>query len=270
MIFPEDYKLVGIKDCQRRGDPIYFSTRYLINLEGPELYLVESSGEGFMRSVDSLDLIASGKEIVEYPEIVDTRNRTRLILTAQEICKNGINTAVFKGTDEHMTFVHKPDSSQILTIDILDVAPPDPPWLSYVIKNLESCGVLGDLQVQFKHKILDLKKFEAEEVYYPCKASGLGRSLDCDKVIHDRPKIVGCEVSREIFKAINPGKDFEFTNICPSQSLAPEGPFISRCCRSERRGLTERGGHKGVLVHWGDGSHEISEAIRCLVKALRE
>jgi hypothetical protein len=89
-------------------------------------------------------------------------------------------------------------------------------------------------------------------------------------VVHSRPKIVGCEVSREIFLATCPGKEHEFVNICPTQSLEQNGPFITRCCRSERKGLTKKDGHLGVLVHWGDGPYEILEAIRCLVKALRE
>jgi hypothetical protein len=269
MIFPEDYKIVGIKDDERPGDPIYFSTEYLISRDGPRLYQVTSSGEGLMREVEKLELISSGAEIVEYPEKVDTRNRALLIELASELCRKGVRTVVFTGPDEHVTFVHDPDPGHILTIDILDVSPPNPPWLVYVIKRLESCGVLGDLTVSFRPKVLDLREFECESVYYPCRASGLGRSLDSDKVVHDRPRIVGCEISREIFLSTNPGKEHDFVNICPSQSLEPNGPFITRCCRSERRGLTKKGGHLGVIVHWGDGHYQISEAIRCLVKALR-
>jgi len=270
MIFPEDYKTVGIKDDERPGDLIYFSTEYLISRNGPKLYQVTSCGEGFMREVEKLELMSSGAEIVEYPEKVDTRNRTLLIELASGLRQKGVMTVVFTGPDEHVTFVHEPDLGQILTIDILDVSPPNPPWLVYVIKRLESCGVLGDLTVRFRPKVLDLREFECESVYYPCRASGLGRSLDSDKVVHDRPRIVGCEISREIFLSTNPGKEHDFVNICPSQSLEPKGPFITRCCRSERRGLTKKGGHLGVIVHWGDGHYQISEAIRCLVKALRE
>ena len=42
MIFPEDYKTVGIKDDERPGDLIYFSTEYLISRNGPRLYRVTS------------------------------------------------------------------------------------------------------------------------------------------------------------------------------------------------------------------------------------
>ncbi len=79
MIFPEEYKFVGIKDRERRGEPVYFATEYLISRDGPSLYRVESRGSGFMREVDQLELIATGPEIEFYPERVDTRNRARLI-----------------------------------------------------------------------------------------------------------------------------------------------------------------------------------------------
>ncbi len=49
MIFPEDYKYVGAAVEARPGDPIYFSTRYLIHY-GDEItiYAVEvEPGKGF-------------------------------------------------------------------------------------------------------------------------------------------------------------------------------------------------------------------------------
>ncbi len=205
--------------------------------------------------MEQLELIASGQEIEFYPERVDTRNRARLIDLAYGISRSGkANTVVFQGPDEHITFVKDPDPGQILTIEVLDVSPPDPPWLIHVLRGLEGCGILGDLTVQFAPRILDIRKFESENVYYPCRASGLGRSLDSDPVLHDFPRIVGCEVSREIFLANNPGHDYEFVNICPLQSaepvFEPQGPFITRCCRSERRGMTEQvrpAGHSSPL-----------------------
>jgi len=127
MIFPEDYKSVGIKDQERRGEPIYFATQYLINQEGPRLYRVQSRGKGFMRQLESLELISSGTEIVFYPGKVDTRNRAMMIDLAAEVCRSrGANTVVFKGPDEHVTFVKDPDPAAVLTIEVLDVSPPDP------------------------------------------------------------------------------------------------------------------------------------------------
>lgn len=274
MIFPVEYKSVGIKDQERRGEPVYFATEYLISRQGPALYRVESRGSGFMREVTELDKIASGEEIFFYPDIVDTRNRASLIKLAYKICRGKkANTVVFSGPDEHITFVKDPDPSAILSIEVLDVSPPSPPWLVHVLASLDGCGILGDLTVRFVPRILDLRQFDSSSVYYPCRASGLGRSLDTDRVVHEHPRIVGCTVSREIFLANNPDRDFEFINICPLQSservLSPQRPFITRCCRSEMKGLVEKNGQRGIAVHWGDGPANIAEALRCLVGELR-
>jgi hypothetical protein len=275
MIFPDEYKLVGIKDREQRGESVYFATEYLISRDGPSLYHVKSRGSGFMREVVELEPIASGQEIMFYPDVVDTRNRARLIEVANGVCRSGkANTVVFRGLDEHITFVKDPDPALVLAIEVLDVSPPNPSWLVHVLSGLEACGVLGDLTVRFVPHILDLRRFDCDCVYYPCRASGLGRSLDTDRVVHEHPRIVGCEVSREIFMANNPGKDFEFVNICPLHSsepiFEPKGPFITRCCRSERSGKASKNGQPGMVVHWGDGPARIAEAVRCLVQDLRK
>jgi hypothetical protein len=278
MIFPEEYKFVGIKDRECRGEQVYFATEYLISRDGPRLYHVRSRGAGFMRDVVSLEPIASGKEIVFYPDVVDTRNRTKLIELADGICRGNrdiqANTVVFKGPDEHITFVKDPDPGQIQNIEVMDVSPPDPPWLLHVLANLEACGILGDLAVRFVPRILDMRQYGSEGVYYPCRASGLGLSLDSDRVVHEHPKIVGCEVSREIFLANYPGTEFDFVNICPLhcsfEIFRPSGPFLTRCCRSERRGPTRKNGQPGMVVHWGDGPVKIAEAVRCLVQEIRK
>lgn len=273
MIFPEDYKYVGTALEARPGDPIYFSTRYLIHFGGEiTIYGVETKpGKDFMRPVKSMKPIVSGDAILEYPEKIDTRSRANLIELAFSLCKDGVKAVIFKGPDEHVTFVHEPDLSAITEIEILDVVPPRPSWLVYVIENLETAGVLGDLALKFKSRVLDLRSFEAEDVYFPCTASGLGRSLDSDRVEIEDPLIVGCEVSREVFRGMYPGKEHGFLNTCPLSNdlLVPKGPFITRCCKSERSGITRSKGHLGVVVHWGDGAPKIAEAIRCLAEELK-
>jgi hypothetical protein len=274
MIFPLDYKLVGIKDREHRGESVYFSTEYLISREGPRLYRVESRGSGFVREVTALQPLAAGGEIAFYPDIVDTRNRTLLIDLAHGICRAGqANTVVFQGPDEHITFVKDPDPLAVLEIEVLDVSPPHPPWLIHALKRLEDCGMLGDLTVRFLPRILDLRRFSGDAVYYPCRASGLSPTLDADPVVDPYPRIVGCEVSREIFLSKFPGREHDFVNICPLHSqediLRPGRPFITRCCRSERRGRTAKNGQPGMAVHWGDGPDKIAEALRCLVQDLR-
>jgi len=277
LIFPESYKYVGTALEARPGDPIYFSTQFLIHY-GDEIVIYRAEvepGKGFMRPAKSLVPIASGDEILEYPDIVDTRARTRLIETAFDLCKGKegkVNTVIFKGPDEHINFVYKPDLGAITEIEILDVVPPRPSWLVHVIENLVQSGVLDDLVLKFKSRVLDLDQYEGEKVYFPCTASGLGKSLDSDRVEVDDPQIVGCEVSRAVFMDMYPGKSHRFINTCPlsNKELTPQGPFIMRCCKSERRGVTKLKGHTGVVVHWGDGAPQIAEAVRCLAEELKK
>jgi len=273
LIFPTDYRYVGVAYESRPGDPIYFSTRYLIYFgDAVVIYEVEPQpGEGFMRMVRSMRPLAGGREILVYPEKVYTRDRTRLIELATALCRGTVNTVIYQGSDKHLTFVHQPDPSAITEIEVLDVVPPRPSWLVSVIEDLDGAGLFGDLTLKFKSRILDLSRFEGEGVYFPCTASGLGRSLDRDRVDVDDPLIVGCDVSKEVFMDVYPGKSFRFINTCPLSNdlLEPAGPFITRCCRSERTGIRRSGGHLGVGGHWGDGAPKIAEAIRCLGEELK-
>ena len=68
MIFPQDYKSVGVTrtdPTQRIGCPIYFSTEYLISEMSGDyaIYRVESEGEGLLKKLVSLELVAKGDQV---------------------------------------------------------------------------------------------------------------------------------------------------------------------------------------------------------------
>ena len=203
MIFPDEYKLVGMKLSTNSAaeELIYFLTDYLIvekeNSDtfntNYEVYYVKKSGEGLLRKVEYLELIASGEEVMKYDEELNLRNRTLLIETAVNLCSGKVNTIIFTGSDKHVTFVHKPDLSSIIHIEILDVVPPEPSWLSMVVRRLEASGIFGDLQVHFVEKLIDLRHFEGPNTVFPCSASGLkGKCLDSD--ILSRKRTPACRV----------------------------------------------------------------------------
>jgi len=73
-------------------------------------------------------------------------------------------------------------------------------------------------------------------------------------------KLVGCNTSKLVFEAKYPGKPFEHVNVCPLTNVRPVRPFILRCCQSDRLGLKEISGIKGVAVHWGANPGNNSEA----------
>ena len=282
MIFPDEYKRVGVKRSTNSAgeELIYFLTDYLIvekeNFDtysaNYEVYYVKKSGEGLLRKVEYLELIASGEEVIKYDEELNIRNRTLLIETAVNLCSGKVNTIIFIGLDKHVTFVHKPDPSSILNIEVLDVVPPEPSWLSMVVRRLEASGIFGDLQVHFAEKVIDLRHFEGINTVFPCSASGLkGKCLDSDILSENGHLLVGCEISKTIFEMRFPELEYSFINICPlkSEILVPSGPFITRCCKSEKSGLVNISSFEGVVVHWGDSEYQIAEAIKNLVHKIR-
>jgi len=282
MIFPDEYKHVGVTKALPASieQPIYFLTEYLIEeRENPDtgspeyaVYHVKKSGDGLLRKVEALELIASGAEVVRCARELNIKDRSLLIETAAKLCTGRVNTVIFTGVDRHVTIVHDPDPSGILEIEILDVAPPEPAWLLQVVRRLEASGIFGDLQVRFTEKIIDLRQFEGENTVFPCSASGLkGKCLDSDILTEDGHLLVGCEISKTLFEMRFPELEYAFVNICPfkSEVVVPSKPFITRCCRSEKSGLVKISGFEGAVVHWGASEYQVAEAVRSLVKGLR-
>jgi hypothetical protein len=282
MIFPDEYKHVGVTKvlCRCAEEPIYFLTDYLIvENENHEtgsveygIYHVKKSGGDLLRKVEALEMIASGEEVIKYEIELNIKNRTLLIETAAKLCTDKVNTVIFTGIDKHITFVHNPDLSSIFEIEVLDIAPPEPSWLSLVVRTLEASGIFGDLQVRFAEKIIDLRQFEGKNTVFPCSAAGLeGKCLDSDMLTENGHLLVGCEISKTLFEMRFPDLEYTFINICPFKSdiVMPSKTFITRCCRSEKSGIVNISGFEGVVVHWGASEYQVAEAIRNLVQRIR-
>ncbi len=277
MIFPADYKSVGVTRTDptgRIGGPIYFSTEYLIAdlPSGCAVYKVKSEGEGLLRRLVSLESIAKGSRIRKFREKLDAHDRTRLIESAIPICRGGVNTVIFEGMDRHITFVHEPNLNEVMEIEIIDIMPPEPPWLASAIDRLAGSGILGELNIRFTKKLIDLRQFEGEKTVFPCYASELkGKYLDTDIDIEDNSELVGCDISKQIFDLRFPGLTYRHINMCPlkAELYMPSKPFITRCCQSRKSGMVNINGIDGAVVHWGASEYDIVDAIRMLAKVLK-
>jgi hypothetical protein len=277
MIFPLDYKSVGMTrtdPVERIGCPIYFTTEYLISdlQSGYSIYKVKSEGEGLLRKLVSLELIAKGNQIQKFSEKLDAHDRTRLIESSIPLCKRRVNTVIFEGMDRHITFVHEPSLHEVMEIEIIDIMPPEPPWLASAIDRLVSSGILGELNIRFTKKLINLRKFEGEKTVFPCYASELkGKYLDTDIDIEDNSELVGCDISKQIFELRFPGLTYKHINMCPlkAELYMPTKPFITRCCQSKKSGMVNINGIDGAVVHWGASEYDIVDAIRMLVKVLK-
>ncbi len=277
MIFPADYKSVGVTrtdQAERIGGPVYFTSEYLIAdlPSGYAIYKVKSEGEGLLRKLVSLELIAKGNQIIKFKEKLDAHDRTRLIESAIPLCKRSVNTVIFEGMDRHVTFVHEPSLLEVMEIEIIDIMPPEPPWLVSAIERLVSSGILGELNIRFTKKLIDLRRFEGEKTVFPCYASELkGKYLDTDIDIEDNSELVGCDISKQIFELRFPGLTYKHINMCPlkAELYMPTKPFITRCCQSKKSGMVNINGIDGAVVHWGASEYDIVDAIRMLVRVLK-
>ena len=276
MIFPADYKSVGMTRTDptgRIGGPIYFTTEYLIAElpSGYEIYKVKSEGEGLLRKLISLESIARGKEITKFEEKLDSHDRTKLIECALPLCKGVVNTVIFEGMDRHTTFIQDPSLHEVMEIEIIDIVPPEPPWLDFAIQRLVRSGILGELNIRFSTKLIDLRQFEGENVVFPCHASELkGKYLDTDTDIEDNSMLVGCDISKQIFELRYPNLTYKHINMCPlkTELYLPTKPFITRCCQSKKSGMVNLNGIDGAVVHWGASEYDIVDAIRMLVRII--
>lgn len=277
MIFPADYKSVGVTRTDPRGRigcPIYFTTDYLIAElpSGYEIFKVKSEGEGLLRKLVSLELVSKGKEIAKFEEKLDSHDRTKLIECAIPLCKRIINTVIFEGMDRHTTFIKDPTLNDVMEIEIIDIVPPEPPWLAFAIQRLTKSGIVGELNLRFSTKLIDLRKFEGEKVVFPCHASELkGKYLDTDTDIEDNSTLVGCDISKQIFELRYPDLTYKHINMCPlkTELYLPTKPFITRCCQSKKSGMVNLNGIDGAVVHWGASEYDIVDAIRMLVRVLK-
>ena len=277
MIFPADYKSVGMTrtdPVERIGCPIYFSTEYLIAYvdSGYSIYKVKSEGEGLLRKLVSLELISKGNQIQKFREKLDAHDRTKLIESSIPLCKKPVNTVIFEGMDRHITFVHEPSLHEVMEIEIIDIMPPEPPWLASAIDRLVKSGILGELNIRFTKKLINLRQFEGEKTVFPCYASELkGKYLDTDIDIEDNSELVGCDISKQIFELRFPGLTYKHINMCPlkAELYMPTKPFITRCCQSKKSGMVNINGIDGAVVHWGASEYDIVDAIRMLVRVLK-
>lgn len=292
MIFPKEYKTVGWTREEKNVRPdqkkVYFLSEYILEKtgDGYRLYSIRHDGAGFLREFVDSELLADEEEILLCLKEMNIKNRTLLIETANRMIreenekrteeKRKATTVVFKGFDQHLTFVKDPDVSKILEIQIIDVSPPSPPWLFDCVRRLESCDIFGDLQIKFKEKQVDLSVYQSPKTIYPCHSSGLtGKFLDSDFLDEkeDGWLLVGCDTSRRIIETLYPDLKYDFKDMCPMRSneTKPDQPFIMRCCKAENSGkIFEINGQRGVVVHWGAGEWQIAESIRKLAIELQK
>jgi len=265
MIFPRECKEVGYAETKPCGDRVYFLSEYGVRktVKGYEIIRFHKGSleTGLMRPVDRIEVIVSADEVTWYPCRVNIHNRAGLVRLA---VASGARATIFRGLDEHITFIVDPDLTEFLTIYVYDVVPPPLPSLSYAIRDIEATGMFGETGVIFTHIITDTGNINAE--VHPCRAAGFARTLDAD-TMQGGEVIAGCRASAGVYRECY-GDDFRLKDICPLGTVKKE-PFITRCCQKDRIGPVTINGLFGTVVHFGASPPAIYAAVTQLAEAWR-
>ncbi|HVP94112.1 MAG TPA: hypothetical protein VMS89_02955 [Methanoregulaceae archaeon] len=265
MIFPRECKEIGFAETKPCGDRVYFLSDYGVRKTAHGYEIIRFHKDfretGLMRTVHRVEVIVPADDVTWYTFPVNIHDRAGLIRLATE---SGTRATIFRGLDEHITFIIDPDLSQFLTIHVYDLVPPSLPSLSYAIRDIEATGMFENIDVMFSHHLTDTGLVNAD--VHPCRAAGFTRTLDADPM-HGGELIAGCRASAGIFRECY-GEDFQLNDICPLNTVKKE-PFITRCCQTERIGPAMVNGLSGSIIHFGASPPAIYAAVVQLAAAWR-
>ena len=251
---------------------VYRRTEYLIaecDGERAVVRVVREPGDEILVPVADAEIVASPGEVafVNAPE-TDAGNATQLAAAA---AASGARARVYvvQGLFQHVNFIVSPNP---LTVDVIEVVPPEPPKLVEMARAMVAVDEdLPPLDLRFRP--IDLRELIADNPapvhMLPCRSGGLPTTdaiafLDEGPELRDGTLLVGCERSRQIHAAMyghEPGARVDF---CPRVRSDPQAPALTliKCCLRER-GI-ERVGPRQVLVPWGATLDEVRAGLRLL------
>lgn len=227
------------------------------------------AGEGALLPVERAEVLADwdGTAVVSAP--VDVDDPWEVLRAARGA---GAPVVVVFGLVDHVTFVDL--RTRLAAVHVYDVVPPDDDRL---LHHVRESGPL--LPVPF---VLHLRDLEDEAraapegtVVLPCSVGAERLDLPGKDVrFFDRldrraarrlppggTLAFGCELGREILASLG-ARGVRTETICPHEWLRrPEGPFVTRCCRTKRTGPVTIDGVRGHVLHWGASRAEFLRAV---------
>lgn len=251
------------------GKKAYTRTKFIILKNGDEyavLQVFKEAGMDLFRPIASHKVIALPYSTVfVHDEEMDVLNRSRM---ANIALRYPSKTVIVRGLFNHISFVQ---GSEVLNLIVIDVVPPRPAKLLYLVAKALNAGLV-DLPIVVREKTIDLNDLERRVqtpiVIFPCRASGLTSEktvffLDETPRIEGKATLVGCDLSLRIFQAVYKMKP-EFISMCPRELAANDGEKrIVKCCRV-KEGYELEGDL--AVVPWGATVSDVAQAIRALFK----
>jgi hypothetical protein len=214
-------------------------------------------------SVEVLALPDSGM-FVERPD-VDPANRSALAQAAHELGVGPRGTLILKGMYDHVNFIHHPDP---LVVRVVEVAPPEPPKLYGLAKQVLSYADLPPIRLQLER--IEVRVL-AESVHpptylVPCRSGGLDDLPAPVYFLDEHPErqnwtMIGCERSLQFHRHFY-GDEPPRVEMCPRRIVGQRGePTLLKCCFLETHIEKD---DQMMVVPWGTDLAMVEAALRKL------
>ncbi len=198
----------------------------------------------------------------------DPANRSALAKLAVKHGVTADQTAIVKGSFDHINIIHRPDP---FILRIVEVVPPSPPKLLHLIENV--LGYADLPAVVLESETIDLRKLAEndtpEAFLVPCRSGGLDNLTAPVYFLDERPEqrenwtLIGCERSLQFHRHYY-GDVPPRIEMCPRQLVKDEAKTtIIKCCLLEFD--FEQSGNL-MTVPWGSDLAMIEKALQQVLK----
>src|SRR5262249_36482710 len=177
------------------------------------------------------------------------------------------HTLIVEGRYDHVNFIHHPDP---LVIEVVEVAPPEPPKLYDLVRHVLSYAELPPIRVELQRiDVAELARATpAAEYLVPCRSGGLDNLPAPVHFLDERPAarrawtLVGCERSLQFHRHFY-GDAPRRVEMWPRRLAGARArPTMLKCCLLEHD--IERDGNV-MIVPWGTDLAMVERALKRLV-----
>ena len=256
-------KLLLSREAYRRTDFIV-----LRGIEGETavVAITRAENEPLFSQITSVELLALPDTCV-YAKCptVDPANRSALAQTAYELGIGPNGTLVVEGLYDHVNFIHHPDP---LVVRVVEVAPPEPPKLYGLAKQVLSYADLPPIRLELERiEVLDLAKSVHPSAYLvPCRSGGLDTLSAPVYFLDQRPErhdwtMIGCERSLQFHRHFY-GDEPPRVEMCPRRIAGERREStLLKCCLLETHIEQDK---NMMIVPWGADLAMVEAALRKL------
>jgi hypothetical protein len=251
----------------------YRRTDFIVLHNAEQQYAVvaitRAESELLFSQITSVEVLALPETCVYTErELVDPANRSALAQVAHELGIGPEGTLVVKGLYDHVNFIHHPKP---LLVQVLEVAPPEPPKLYGLAQQVLSYADLPPIRLKLERiEVRELAESVHPAAYLvPCRSGGLDDLPATVYFLDEHPErhdwtMIGCERSLQFHRHFY-GDEPPRVEMCPrrrvGQRTEPTEPTLLKCCLLETHIEQDK---NMMVVPWGADLAMVEAALRKL------